>query len=331
MILYCVYIVFSYIMKIQRDIKEVLKMNKNNVILTTVDNQVLNQFKQSIDTTSKATADSYTNAVKQYMEYVEKYDMNPQKEETVKEYKRHMLGLGYKTSTVNNYLMAVKRFYAFLEEAGTCENIAKKVKKVHETKDFKKDCLTVQQAKTVLCTIDTKTLTGKRDYALMCLLLYTGLRTVEVARAQVKDIRNKGNATVLFVQGKGHVEKDSFVILPERVQEAINEYLKARKGVTDESPLFECTGNRASGKPLHVKSISRIVKGIFKDNGLVSDRLTAHSTRHTACTLALLSGASLQDVQQMARHQNINTTLIYSHNINRLSNNAESKIADLLG
>lgn len=307
-------------------------MIKNKVVLSTSDNRLLNQFKASIDTTSKATAESYTNAVKQYLQFIEKYGMNPQSAETVKEYKRHLLGIGYKTSTVNSYITSTKRFYAYLEEVGACKNVAKKVKKVHETKDFKKDCLTVQQAKNVLCTLNTEGLTGKRDYALMCLLLYTGLRTIEVARAQVGDIRNKGNATVLYVQGKGHTEKDSFVVLPERVQDALNEYLKARpETLTTESPLFACTGNRATNKPLHVKSISRIVKGIFKENGLVSERLTAHSTRHTACTLALLSGASLQDVQQMARHQNINTTLIYSHNINRLANNAESKIADLLG
>ena len=307
-------------------------MNKNNVVLSTKDNQLLNQFKASLDTTSKATVEGYANAVKQYMGFIEQYGMNPQSQETVKEYKRHLLGLGYKASTVNSYITSIKRFYVYLEENGACKNVAKKVKKVHETKDFKKDCLTVQQAKNVLCTINTDSLTGKRDYALMCLLLYTGLRTIEVSRAQVGDIRNKGNATVLYVQGKGHTEKDSFVVLPERAQDALNEYLKARpETLTNESPLFACTGNRATNKPLHVKSISRIVKGIFKENGLVSERLTAHSTRHTACTLALLSGASLQDVQQMARHQNINTTLIYSHNINRLNNNAESKIADLLG
>lgn len=302
------------------------------MVLSTKDNQLLNQFKQSLDTTSKATVEGYANAVKQYMGFIEKYSMNPQSPETVKEYKHHLLGLGYKASTVNSYITSIKRFYVYLEENGACKNVAKKVKKVHETKDFKKDCLTVQQAKNVLCTINTDSLTGKRDYALMCLLLYTGLRTIEVSRAQVGDIRNKGNATVLYVQGKGHTEKDSFVVLPERVQDALNEYLKARpETLTNESPLFACTGNRATNKPLHVKSISRIVKNIFKENGLVSERLTAHSTRHTACTLALLSGASLQDVQQMARHQNINTTLIYSHNINRLNNNAESKIADLLG
>lgn len=300
--------------------------------LTITNNQLLNQFKTSLDTNSKATIDTYSNAVKQYMEYIDKYDMNPQSADTVKEYKRHLLELGYKTSTVNSYLTTVKRFYAFLEENGMCKNVASKVKKVHESKDFKKDSLTVEQTKDILNSIDTSTLTGKRDLAMMCLLIYTGVRTIEVSRATVGDIRNKGNVTVLYVQGKGHESKDSFVVLPKRVQTALNEYLGARNSVvSDSSPLFECTGNRANNKPLHVKSISRIVKNIFRSCGLVSDRLTAHSTRHTACTLALLSGASLQDVQQMARHQNINTTLIYSHNINRLNKNAESKIADLLG
>ena len=307
------------------------EMKRNEIELSTQDNQLLNRFKTGLDTTSKATIDSYTNAVKQYLYFIDKYNLNPQSAETVKEYKRHMLGLGYKASTVNSYITSIKRFYAFLEENGACKNVAKKVKKVHEDKNFKKDCLTVEQAKTILCTCNTSTLTGKRDYALMCLLLYTGLRTIEVSRATIGDVRNKGNETVLYVQGKGHTEKDSFVVLPRRVQNAINEYLKARpETLTDNSPLFACTGNRATNKPLHVKSISRIVKGIFKENGLISERLTAHSTRHTACTLALLSGATLQDVQQMARHQNINTTLIYSHNINRLNNNAESKIANLL-
>ena len=307
-------------------------MNKNSVVLSTKDNQLLNQFKQSLDTTSKATVEGYANAVKQYMGFIEKYGMNPQSPETVKEYKRHLLGLGYKVSTVNSYITSIKRFYEFLEENGACKNVAKKVKKVREEKNFKKDCLTVQQAKNTICTINTDSLTGKRDYALLMLLINTGLRTIEVARAQIGDIRNKGNATVLYVQGKGHMEKDNFVVLPECVQDAINEYLKARpETLTNESPLFACTGNRATNKPLHVKSISRIVKGIFKENGLVSERLTAHSTRHTACTLALLSGANMLEVQDMARHQNINTTTIYTHNINRIENAPEYKIAKLLG
>lgn len=288
------------------------------------------EFKQSLDV-CETTKRAYTGALDKYFNYLIEFNQDGSKAQTVIEYKHYLIDQGFKVSTVNSYIMAVKRFYSFMAETGACENVARKVRKEHETEDFKKDSLTIEQCKAVLGSMDTETLTGKRDYALMMLLLNTGLRTIEVSRAQIGDIRNKGNKTVLYIQGKGHTEKDNFVVLPGVVLEALNEYFKARDGmVKDESPLFECTGNRATGKPLHVKSISRIVKGIFKQNGLVSERLTAHSTRHTACTLALLGGASIQEVQQMARHQNINTTLIYAHNINRLESAPESKIASLL-
>ena len=141
MFILCLYSVCVY----NTNEKEALKnkkgvaiMTKNKVVLSTSDNRLLNQFKASIDTTSKATAESYTNAVKQYLQFIEKYGMNPQSTETVKEYKRHLLGLGYKASTVNSYITSIKRFYVYLEEVGACKNVAKKVKKVHETKDFKK-------------------------------------------------------------------------------------------------------------------------------------------------------------------------------------------------
>ena len=65
--------------------------------------------------------------------------------------------------------------------------------------------------------------------------------------------------------------------------------------------------------------------------GINSDRITAHSMRHTAVTLALIGGASIQEAQSMARHTNINTTMIYAHNLDRLDSPAESKIEALLG
>lgn len=298
----------------------------NNTLIVSLHKSV-NNFTSQIDGTL-ATKKTYQYAIKQYFDYLAESGADATEPSTVLGYKNHLIEQGHKMSTVNNYLMAVKRLYAYLEDEGVCKNVAKKVKKVREDKQFKKDCLTIEQSTKILNSMNRNTLKGKRDYALMSLLLMTGLRTIEVVRAQVGDIRNKGNQTVLYVQGKGHLEKDSFVVLPEVVQNAIGEYLTAREGVTDESPLFEGVGNRSNG-PMHVKSVSRLIKTIFKQNGLVSDRLTAHSTRHTACTLALLSGATLQDTQAMARHQNINTTLIYAHNLDRLGNSAENKIASL--
>ena len=75
------------------------------------------------------------------------------------------------------------------------------------------------------------------------------------------------------------------------------------------------------------RSISRIVKQRLEGVGLTSDRLTAHSLRHTAATLNLLNGATIEETQQLLGHSNINTTLIYAHALERAANNSENRIA----
>ena len=69
------------------------------------------------------------------------------------------------------------------------------------------------------------------------------------------------------------------------------------------------------------------MKSSLVEAGYNSETLTAHSTRHTAVTLALLGGQKLEEVQQFARHQNIQTTLIYAHNLERANNQCEATIA----
>ena len=74
------------------------------------------------------------------------------------------------------------------------------------------------------------------------------------------------------------------------------------------------------------RSISRIVKNALKAAGLESDRLTAHSLRHTAATLALKNGASLDEVQQLLGHKNINITMVYLHTLERVNNTSSDRI-----
>ena len=84
----------------------------------------------------------------------------------------------------------------------------------------------------------------------------------------------------------------------------------------------------SKGERLTPKSISTIVKQRLIDAGYNSDRLTAHSLRHTAVTLSLIGGLPLEEVQQFARHKNISTTQIYAHNLDRAKNRSEDTIAN---
>lgn len=90
-----------------------------------------------------------------------------------------------------------------------------------------------------------------RDYAIIVLMITGGLRTVEVARANIGDIRNIGESTVLFIQGKGKIEKNDYVKLPDAVEKAIRTYLSSRKDdKSDTSPLFVSGSNNNNGKRL---------------------------------------------------------------------------------
>ena len=57
--------------------------------------------------------------------------------------------------------------------------------------------------------------------------------------------------------------------------------------------------------------------------GINSERLTPHSLRHTAISLAIEGGASLTQAQAMARHASPTTTMVYFHNTNRIRDAAE--------
>lgn len=230
-------------------------------------------------------------------------------------------------STVSTYLTAVRKLYQWLESYKAYPDITRGVKGAKKARGHRKDCLTPAQIRRALESIERETLEGQRDYALLNLLVRTGLRTVEVARARVGDIRQEGGEAVLWIQGKGREEKDDFVLLVEDTLEPLRRYLAARGPVSEEEPLFCSLSNRNAGQGLTTRSISRIVKQVLRQVGLDDSRLTAHSMRHTAITLAVGGGASLEQVQAMARHSDPKITQVYFHNLNRVQAGAERYIS----
>jgi len=249
----------------------------------------------------------------------------PQREDIVAY--RDFLKKDHKPTTVQSYLAAVKLFFQWTEREGLYPNVADRVKGAKLDTEHKKDYLTTKQVARLLGAIDRSTLKGLRDYAMLSLMVTTGLRTISVIRADIGDIRTAGDAVALFYQGKGHEEKADYVKLAEPVEEAIRAYLKARGGADPKAPLFSSIANRNNGERMTTRSVSRVTKERLIAVGLESDRLTAHSLRHTAATLNLLNGGTVEETRQLLGHTNINTTLIYSHALERAKNNSEERIA----
>ena len=287
------------------------------------------QFIIFIDATPN-TIRTYHGSLKQWFLYLRQNQIGHPDSETVRQYRQELQNSGKKPMTVKNYIIAVKRFFEWTEEAGFYPNIAKYIKSGHLSKNFKKDYLTSSQAKKILDEIDRSTLKGKRDYAMLVTMLTIGLRTIEVTRANIEDIRTKGNTTVLYIQGKGHDEKDDLIRMPQHVESAIRDYLSVRQTKDLSEPLFISTSNHNANGRMTTRSIRRIVKTAFIAAGFDSPRLTAHSTRHTAATLSLLNGATLQQTQELLRHRNIGTTEIYAHNIDAATNPAANDVEEAI-
>ena len=271
------------------------------------------------------TVQSYTKNVGRFMAWLkEKGITNPSREDIISY--RDSLKAEHKPTTVQAYIIAVRQFFKWTGAEGLYPDVAAHVKGAKLDRSFKKDYLTSRQAGKLIGAVDRETVKGKRDYALLALMLTTGLRTIEVIRADIKDIATLGDDTVLYLQGKGRDEKNEFVKLEPHAEEAVREYLAERQDATPESPLFASVSHRNTEQRMTTRSISRIVKERLISVNLKSDRLTAHSLRHTAATLNLLNGGTPQETQQLLRHSNITTTMIYSHALERAKNNSERRI-----
>lgn len=273
------------------------------------------------------TVDTYRKALKRLFHYfMENRITRPIRSDLIAF--RDELKATCKASTVKTYLTATRLFFRWLEQEGIYKNVADKIKGAKVEHGHKKDALTIDQVKDVIDTFkESDDSTAKRDYAIFVLMVTCGLRTIEVVRADIEDLRTLGSKTVLYVQGKGKDEKSEYVIITREVEKAIRSYLATRKDTTDKAPLFSSTSNNSKGKRLSTRTVSGLVKDSLVKTGLNSSRLTAHSLRHTAVTLSLLGGSTLQEARQFARHSNISTTEIYAHNLERMANPCEGIVS----
>lgn len=272
------------------------------------------------------TVQTYTGNIRQFVKWTQQNGIARPTRQDVINY-RDELRERCKPSTVQSYITALRLFFRWTAQAGIYPNIADRIKGAKLDSNHKKDYLNAAQIKDILDSIDTQTAKGKRDYCILALMVTGGLRDIEASRANIEDLQQLGGSTVLYLQGKGRDERTEFIKVVPAVEKPIREYLRIRSAAKGKQPLFASLSNNNKGQRLSPKSISSIVKARLIAAGYNSDRLTAHSLRHSAVTLSLIGGLPLEEVQQFARHKNISTTQIYAHNLERAKNRSEDTIA----
>ena len=295
---------------------------------TSVDDSLLDSFIDYLDVKPK-TIETYSKALRQFGKYLALNGITQPTRKDIIAF-RDAIDKDHEPTTVQCYLIAVKQLFKWTESEGIYPNVAKNVKGKEISREHEKRPLTSRQAEELLQSIDRDTEQGKRDFAIVSLMMTSGLRTVEVTRAQIKDLDTLGDETILYVHGKGRDDKREYVKVFPEVEKAIRASLATRQNAKNDDPLFISLSNRANGKPLTTRSVSRIVKNHLNSIGLTSDKVTAHSLRHTAVTFALMEKEGLREVQRFARHKNIATTLIYDHSLKNQENTCVNTVGSLI-
>jgi len=311
---------------------------------------LVSDFISFIDRGEKTTRTYLTN-LKQFFSWLAFEGITRPARADIILYREHITR-EHKANTVKQYLQSVRQFFAWTAASGLYPNIAANIHAPKIKNDIHRkealtpaDVLRIEQSiattaaartaeagnavKDKAGRIDRATEQGKRLFAMYVLAVNAGLRTVEISRARVKDLEERNGKAVLYVWGKGHEEADAKKPLAPAVYDAIKDYLQSRSDrPTANSPLFISTGNRSGGKAIAATTISKMLKQAMKEAGYNSERITAHSLRHTAGNSVLtITDTNIYMTQMYMRHASPKTTEIYIH---KDTETQDSEIAEKL-
>lgn len=258
---------------------------------------------------SAPTRKIYTREVRAFLTFVQK----PLAQVALEDILRFKEALrGQQPATVARKLVILKALLRFgHEQRFLIANPARmlKIPRVHQRAP---DILTIEEAEAMLRSPDRRSLQGRRDHAVLALLLATGLREAELCALDVGDIAAKWSHQVLTVRcGKGG--KPRAIALPDGAADAVAAYLDGRGQADPASPLLLTLGKQGRAPArLTPKAVDHLV-AVHARRALISKRVTPHLLRHCACSFALASGASAAEVRDLAGHSSLAVTNRYSH------------------
>lgn len=161
--------------------------------------------------------------------------------------------------------------------------------------------------------------------ALVTLMATTGLRTIEVCRAEVRDY--VGN--ILHVHGKGRTAKSDYVVVPDVTQWRLRAHITAGQ-LQRAGPLFP---HGRLGLAIEPREVRYRLDKVLRLAGLKRPGISAHSLRHGFACMAIEAGADLDDLRQALRHSSLSQTEHYAREAlaaKRAASGAEHRVAKYL-
>ncbi len=153
-------------------------------------------------------------------------------------------------------------------------------------------------------SFDRSTLVGVRDFAIVMLVSRLGLRSIEVARMELRDVDWRSGE--LMVRGKAR--RQDRLPLPSEVGEALVAYLSSGRNPADANHVFLTC--RAPRGPIRADLVGDVVERACKRAGLPN--VGPHGLRHALAGELLRRGNGLMAISQVLRHQDLATTALYA-------------------
>jgi integrase/recombinase XerC/integrase/recombinase XerD len=260
----------------------------------------------------ETTKETYRKALREFSKWLGGASPIGLTSKDIEKYKEYIISKNLSPTSMSAYLTAVRRLYEYLlSEGRVSENPAKKVKGSSRPRRHLTEPLTRVEVHSLFSAIDTSSEIGVRDVAMLSLMARSGLSEIEIIRANLGDINNRGGKTVIYVQGKNKDKKDEYVILTPEVKHALDKYISQRDSFKESDPLFWGIGNRAKNLRVTTRGIRARVNHYFELSGIKRKGITPYSLRHTAAILAIEDGATVTEVKQMLRLKTVDAALVY--------------------
>jgi len=260
---------------------------------------------------SESTRQDYKYRIGLFIDFMEENGLN---HNTFLEFKRALADrTDITVSTKNKYLATAKIFLKEANRQGALPvDITQNVKTFSQNKKHKRDGLNDEEIERLTNAMKElpKTPQNTRLKAILSLLVFQGLRQVEVVRLNVKDIDFVSN--VAYIQGKGRDDKEPVNLHPETTR-ALKAYVKSNK-IAD-GALFTSQSNNSKNKRLTTRGLRGLVKETLDELNI--DKST-HGFRHYFTTKLIKTyKGDLLEVAQYTRHKSLEMLQVYNDSIKR--------------
>jgi site-specific recombinase XerD len=240
------------------------------------------------------------------------------------------LGARMAKPTVKQHLAAIRMLFDWLVTGGILTvNPAHAVRgPKHVIKRGKTPVLTTDQARVLIESIDTSTLVGLRDRALIGVMTYAFARIGAVVAMRVEDYFANGKRWWVRLHEKGGKRHE--MPAHHKLEAFLDEYIRAA-GIADErkSPLFRSARGRTgelNSEAMHRVDAWRMIRRRAVELGLTV-KIGCHTFRATGITAYLEAGGTLENAQAMAAHESPRTTKLYDRTGDEITLDEVERIA----